>query len=144
MEISINSINELNRFASKLSGKLKPGAVILLVGEMGSGKTSFVQAFAKSLGINEFVKSPTFIIHNEYNSKNGLKIHHLDLYRLTGSQELNELKITDSLTANSYIFIEWADKFEKELTGLFPNIKKYKLEFKIVDENRRLVELTEL
>lgn len=143
VERSINSVEELNKLAVELVSTVKPGSVILLIGEMGAGKTSFTQAFSMELGVKQTVKSPTFIVHSEYNSDK-IKVHHLDLYRLNSAEELTELRIKDSLDSNSYIFIEWADKFEGDLMKLFSGSPIYKLEFEILTENERLIKFSEL
>ena len=144
LERSINSIKELEQFASELTEIIHPNSVILLNGEMGAGKTSFVQAFSRLSGVKQAVRSPTFIVHSEYKANKNLEIHHLDLYRLENPSELKELNIKDSLNDDSYIFIEWADKFEDELKELFSDKNVYKLDFEIVDENIRSIKFEKL
>lgn len=144
LERSINSINELEKFASEMVDLIKLGSVILLNGEMGAGKTSFVQAFSGLLGVKQAVRSPTFIVHSEYETEKYLKIHHLDLYRIENPSELKELNIKNSLTDNSYLFIEWADKFEKELKELFQGQSIYSLSFEVIDDTSRLIKFEKI
>ena len=142
-EIKTNSIEDFNKFAKGFADIVKPGSVILLNGEMGAGKTTFVQAFAKALGLEKAVKSPTFIIQNEYESKTH-KINHIDLYRLNSASELEELKIPDSINDKSYLFIEWANKFADELEEKLKNSEIYKVDIEVVGENERIIRVEKL
>lgn len=92
--------------------------VIALVGDLGTGKTTFTKYLAKELGVVESVISPTFIIHREYTIPNTTRmLHHLDLYRLQGETELNEIKVNE-LAKNNIVIIEWADKFESYINKI--------------------------
>lgn len=90
---------------------------ICLYGELGSGKTTFAQGFAKRLGITTRLLSPTFIIVRRYQLFNPSSFfYHIDLYRLEGDKELEGLGLRDMLSeANSYKVIEWAEKLESLL-----------------------------
>lgn len=138
-EITIRSPKEMETFGAKMATEIPQGSVIFLNGDMGSGKTTFVQAFAKALAIEEAVRSPTFIIQTEYNFGENRRLNHLDLYRLENMQELTELNLKQLRNPKSYTFIEWADKFDKELENLFRGSPIYKFNFEIVSENERLV-----
>lgn len=137
--IAINSIEELKHFAEKIANEINPPAVFFLVGEMGTGKTTFAQLFAKAHGVKLPVRSPSFIIHHEYIGTYGEKIHHLDLYRLNNLSELYELKLSGSLSEHAYMLIEWADKFEAELKAMFPHAPHYLLRFSLIDTDKREV-----
>lgn len=139
IETAINSLEQLEQFAAKLTKEIKPGSVVFLNGEMGAGKTTFVQAFAKELGILSQVKSPTFVIHNEYDEI----VHHIDLYRLNDKAEIDELKLSD-LKDDSYIFIEWANKFDSEMVNLFKDKTKYEIEIEVTGENSRHITFKKL
>ena len=95
----------------------KRAAVVCLYGELGSGKTTFAQGFAKGLGIPSRLLSPTFIIVRRYEvpqTENFL--YHLDLYRISGAQELAGLGIAEILAdSGSFVLIEWAEKLENQL-----------------------------
>lgn len=143
-EISINSIIDLKNLATRLYNEVKIPVVFFLNGDLGSGKTTFVQQFAEILDIKQSIRSPSFTLHNEYEGLDNIKLHHLDLYRLQLDKELEELKLKDTISDNSYIFIEWAEKFEKELNQIFQPINRYQLDFEMVEENTRLVKITKL
>jgi len=84
-------------------------SVIALIGDLGSGKTTFTQGIAKGMGIEERVKSPTFVIINEYQAPHPL--YHFDLYRIKSSDELFELGYEEYISdKNGVVVIEWAEK----------------------------------
>lgn len=91
--------------------------IICLYGELGSGKTTFAQGFAKGLGIQNRLLSPTFIIVRRYNLVKGFGfLYHIDLYRLQKQEEIEALGISEFLKdSNSYVLIEWAEKMESIL-----------------------------
>ncbi len=111
-----------NRLAEKLAleilkdKKTRKGAVVLaLVGDLGAGKTTFAQAFAKALGVKEKIASPTFLIMRSYKpaGKNYKLFYHIDAYRLNSSRELLDLGFADLLKdPANIILIEWADKIK--------------------------------
>ena len=74
-------------FAKGLASKLHKGDIIVLTGELGSGKTKFTQGFLEYFGLENEISSPTFTIVNEYNSNTGLNIYHFDVYRLSDTDE---------------------------------------------------------
>jgi len=82
--------------------------IFTLSGELGSGKTTLVKSFAKALGINDDVLSPTFSIVHEYGSGDH-QIYHFDLYRLKNEQELMQIGFEEYLGQGAYVFIEWPD-----------------------------------
>ena len=90
--------------------------VIALQGEMGAGKTTFVQAVCSALGVAEPISSPTYSIINQYTAANGETIFHIDLYRLRDEEEALQAGVEDCLYAGGWCFVEWPQKAE----GLFP------------------------
>lgn len=107
------SEKETKNLAKKMAGKIKSG-VIALTGELGAGKTTFVQGFAKGLGIKEKIISPTFVLIRQYPIPNTSRIlYHIDLYRLEGFTELGLKEIIGD--PNNIVLIEWAEKAEKYL-----------------------------
>ena len=82
-EYRCTSVTETQSFAADLANSLPAGIVIALIGNLGSGKTTFTQGFAKGLGISEHVGSPTFKLVSEYDGQKG-KLIHVDAYRLEG------------------------------------------------------------
>jgi tRNA threonylcarbamoyladenosine biosynthesis protein TsaE len=102
----------LEALAADLASRLEPGDVVVLAGEVGSGKTTFVRAAACSLGVEGRVTSPTYQIARGYEGTAGgrpVAVNHLDLYRLEGLQERDALEIDDYLEPGAITFVEWAD-----------------------------------
>ena len=103
-----NNINDTYTIATLIAAKLKNSDIISLNGELGSGKTAFMQGVAKYFNIEEQISSPTFTIVNEYITKNNLNIYHFDVYRLKdGTEFLNQIG-TDYFL-NGISFIEWGN-----------------------------------
>lgn len=105
-----SSPGETRAIGARLGALLGPGSVLALHGELGSGKTCFVQGLADGLGIarSAGVSSPTFVIINEYPAR--IPLFHFDLYRLPGGRELVELGWGDYLDRGGVIAIEWAER----------------------------------
>src|SRR5580658_3280530 len=109
----------------KLAGLLKPPQLLLLRGDLGTGKTTLVKGIAQALDAAEpdEVTSPTFTLIHEYDgSRNGkpVKLFHLDVYRLEGERQLETLGIDELLTPDSLVLVEWGEKFKsirKKSTG---------------------------
>ena len=112
--INLNSLRETNRFAQIISKHLFKGAIILLWGEMGSGKTTFAKSLCSGLGVSpRVVTSPTYTLVNEYDSK--FKVIHIDCYREEDLERWLKLGINDYLSDDNIVFIEWADKMNSLL-----------------------------
>ena len=123
MEIICNTVQETKKFASKVSKKIKQGQVIALNGDLGSGKTTFSQGFAKGLGIDQHVGSPTFKIVSEYIRFN-LKLYHVDCYRLNNIEEFLNLGGENLLLPDKGItLIEWANIIQEILPQDIVEIK---------------------
>ncbi|MBU1016858.1 tRNA (adenosine(37)-N6)-threonylcarbamoyltransferase complex ATPase subunit type 1 TsaE [Patescibacteria group bacterium] len=131
MEIFTNSAAETKKLAFNLAKKLKGGEVLALYGDLGSGKTTFVQGFVEGFGIKGRVQSPTFVFVRFYGKRP--KIVHIDLYRINSLSELVDLGLEEFLGDKDTIsLIEWPEKME----GYLPK-KALKVEFKFVSENIR-------
>lgn len=115
IEFFSRSPEQTRRIGMRLGGELKTGDIICLQGNLGAGKTTFVQGLAQGWGSMDSVSSPTFILVNEYRRANGNLIFHLDAYRLESAPEAEELDL-DSMLAEGALIIEWPEK----LTGLIP------------------------
>ncbi len=109
----------------KLVRLLKPPQLLLLQGELGTGKTTLVKGIAQALDAAEpdEVTSPTFTLLHEYEgTRDGkpVKLYHLDVYRLEGERQLETLGLDELLTSDALVFIEWGEKFKsirKRATG---------------------------
>jgi tRNA threonylcarbamoyladenosine biosynthesis protein TsaE len=105
---------------------------LALHGELGSGKTCFVQGLAEALGVRAFVNSPTFTIINEY--KGRLPLHHIDLYRVKSEREADLLGLEEYLEAEGITAIEWPEN----ISSLLPK-NTIHIYFEFVDLNRRKI-----
>ncbi|HXH05894.1 MAG TPA: tRNA (adenosine(37)-N6)-threonylcarbamoyltransferase complex ATPase subunit type 1 TsaE [Vicinamibacterales bacterium] len=109
------SETETTEVAARLAATLAPGTAVLLFGDLGAGKTTFVRGLAAGLGIDpEEVSSPTFTIVQEYRGGR-LPLYHVDLYRLEG-REVDDLGL-DELREEAVMAIEWADRLPRRLPG---------------------------
>lgn len=95
----------------KIGTDLKPGVVLALFGDLGGGKTTFLQGVAEGLGIKERVLSPTFIVIRDYFLKNQSgRFFHLDWYRIDTQQQLVALGLEEIFSQENIVAIEWADR----------------------------------
>ena len=117
MKIIRTTSNEIETqaLAAELCQQFGTHACYALKGDLGSGKTCFVQGLASALGINAAVCSPTFTIANEYIGENNLRLIHLDLYRLSGPEELESIGWDDYLDSGDAMAVEWPERAKDEL-----------------------------
>jgi tRNA threonylcarbamoyladenosine biosynthesis protein TsaE len=143
MERITKSAAETQKLAHELASTLKEDGtkrnVIALIGDLGSGKTTFVQGLAKSLGIVVRLVSPTFILMRRYQMKKGM-LYHLDAYRIDQNvqEEVENLGLSEIWDdKENIVVIEWAEKIQKFL----PKDTIW-INFEYVDENERKVTLS--
>lgn len=145
MKIVSSSVGQTRKIASKFAKKLKPGDLVALYGELGAGKTTFVKAVAKALGIKKRIISPTFILVRSYKIPHTFKgstlhakiLNHVDLYRIKSAEDLHVIDLNEIIKDKNHItFIEWARKAESILPKKRINIK---IEYK--QENTRLISI---
>lgn len=104
---------EFIRYVSQ-SPEIKSG-VFAFYGAMGAGKTTFITALCKVLGVNDIVNSPTFTIVNEYRSARGIPIYHFDFYRIDSIAEAINIGLDEYFTSDALCFVEWPEKAEELL-----------------------------
>lgn len=113
--VETNSPEETWELAAELAGELEAGTVIALHGDLGAGKTCFIQGFAAALGIDEPITSPTYTLIGEYEGR--LPLHHIDLYRLSGPEEALGIGLEEYFDDHGITAIEWAERAE----GILPD-----------------------
>ena len=97
--------------AEQLGESAQPGQVYCLLGDLGVGKTLFSQGFAKGLGVEDSVNSPTFTIVQTY-TEGRMPFYHFDVYRIEDSEEMEEVGFTDMIYGDGVCLIEWANLIE--------------------------------
>jgi tRNA threonylcarbamoyladenosine biosynthesis protein TsaE len=112
--VELEGVDEstLEELASRVARVLRPGDVVVLSGEVGSGKTTFVRAAARALSVTDRVTSPTYQLARGYEGVKGgrsVVVNHMDLYRLEGIEDRDALEIDDYLDPEAITFIEWAE-----------------------------------
>ena len=127
------SLAATQAFGHQLGRGLQPGAVILLSGDLGAGKTTLVQAIAQGLGIAEPVNSPTFVLLNEYLTGRS-PLYHFDLYRLE-PEEIDALGLEELLAGAGLKAIEWPDRLPAPPAGAF------RLSIEVAGDGSRRVEM---
>lgn len=112
--LTSHSENETRKFAKDLAKKI-PSRIIALTGDLGAGKTVFVQGFAQGLKIKDKIISPTFVLIRQHKIPNSIKVlYHIDLYRLDNERHFKELGLEEIWSdPNNIILIEWAEKIKQ-------------------------------
>ncbi len=132
-----HSSYETQEIAEKLAKGFKKG-VIALSGNLGSGKTTFTQGFAKGLGIKDKIISPTFVLIRQHKIPSSKRIlFHVDLYRLENTNQMKSLGLKDLLNnPNAIVLIEWAEKAKDLLSK-----NSIVIELKIIGQNKREIKI---
>ena len=127
-----NNVNETEKLAEEIAKKIQRGAVVELIGDLGAGKTAFSKGFARGLGINETITSPTFVLLNTY-CGNEIELNHFDLYRVEDEEELDLMGFKEIIySKNAINLIEWPQIAER----LLPQ-SKYIITINKIDDNTR-------
>ncbi len=140
MEYITHSEKETKNLAKDLAKKISFG-VITLSGDLGAGKTTFVQGFAQGLGIEEKIISPTFVLIRQHLIPKLKKVlYHIDLYRLEEIKDLNTIGLNEIISdENNIVLIEWAEK----ILSLLPN-NIIKINIEKIDQNSRKITISNL
>lgn len=115
------SDKETRELAEKLAKDSFPGQVYTLIGDLGVGKTVFAGGFAKGLGIDEAISSPTFTIVQSYEGGR-LPFHHFDVYRIGDPEEMDEIGFDDYIFGDGVCLIEWANLIEEIMPNKYTEI----------------------
>lgn len=117
MRITSQSPEETLALGQNLGRELKPGNIVLLFGELGSGKTTLTQGISTGLGLRQepYIRSPTFTIINEY--KGRYPIYHIDLFRIETTLEVENLGLEELFFGSGVVIVEWAEKLFNDVTN---------------------------
>jgi len=107
--------------ARELLAGLRPGTVLAFHGQLGAGKTCFIQGLAKAMGVERAVSSPTFTLINEYHGS--MPLYHIDLYRISGPDEALGLGLEEYLESDGVTAIEWAERVNELLPATTIHIR---------------------
>ena len=127
-EITVRSVEDTWALAAEVAEKLKPGTVLALQGDLGAGKTTFMQGLGYALGVRRPITSPTFTLSMEYPTKSFLLVH-FDLYRLTGPNDLLNIGYFEYLESGAVVALEWPER----AGDLLPR-DAVRLTFRLTDE----------
>ena len=131
------SAEETKKLAAKIAQEVKGGQVLALSGDLGGGKTTFIQGLAKGLGVKPKITSPTFVLLKNYQTAKGFGLVHIDLYRLEKIKEIESMGIADYLSKKDFlVVIEWAEKIKKFL----PKDTIW-IRFDFIDKNSRKISI---
>lgn len=134
-EFFVKNKNETRKIAKILAQEIlksKKGAIIGLQGELGAGKTTFIQAFAKELGIRNKITSPSFVLMKKYRN-----FYHIDCYRIKNYKDVGDLDFQEIISnPKNIIAIEWAERIKKILLK-----ETIWLKFEIISNNERIIKI---
>jgi tRNA threonylcarbamoyladenosine biosynthesis protein TsaE len=119
-----DTLSIAERLGRGLARLYPDGVVVLLVGPLGAGKTVMARGIARAIGVEEPVTSPTYTIISDYQAPGGT-LHHVDLYRIEGSDQMENLGLEDIMRGGGIVLIEWGEKLEQAggAVGLGPHVR---------------------
>ena len=136
LEVITKNEEQTKMLAKKIATSIEKPAIVSLVGDLGAGKTTFTKGFAKGLGIEKMVTSPTFTILNEY-TESKINMYHFDMYRLESEEEARTVGFEtyfDLDSLDGVTVVEWAEN----TPGILPQ-KYYQVTLDIIDDDSRKV-----
>jgi len=117
---------ETESLGADVAAGLVPGDVVLIEGDLGAGKTTFVRGAGRALGVRDAVTSPTFTIGQRYRGR--VPVSHIDLYRVADLSEEDPDLLADYLGADTIAFVEWPAAGEREIAGLARVVRRVRIE----------------
>jgi len=138
IQIITESLEETQALGRKIGVLLEAGTVVALTGDLGSGKTVFVQGLARGLDVSNeyYITSPTYTLLNEYPGR--YTLFHVDLYRIENPVDLEDIGIGEIIDSNGVVAVEWADKLQKDFLS-----EHIALHFEILGDESRKIVITE-
>lgn len=130
-----NGPDDTGAIAAVIAETVVAGDVIVLGGDLGAGKTAFTKAFSAALGVTEAVTSPTFTLHQRYDTGR-LVVHHLDVYRIEQIEEVTDLALPELFESGGVVVIEWGDTIAPALPA--DGYLLLRIEFGAGDDDRSL------
>lgn len=134
--LKTESLKKIDEAAKSFVEKMGNKKVFAFNGNMGAGKTTFINAVCKMMGVTQIVNSPTFSIVNEYETATGNIIYHFDCYRIQKIQEALDLGAEEYLYSGNYCFIEWSENIAPILPDYLVNVNISELE-----DGSRIIEI---
>jgi tRNA threonylcarbamoyladenosine biosynthesis protein TsaE len=136
LQLRVSSLDDTHAVAAALAELSREGDVILLAGDLGTGKTAFAQGFGRALGVSEPITSPTFTLVHSYDT-GGVTLHHADLYRLDQLSEVVDLALGELAEYRGIVLVEWGDVAE----STFGDHLVVRLAVVDADPDARLIEI---
>ena len=136
IQITTESLEETRLLGRKIGASISSGTVICLTGDLGSGKTSFVQGLAVGLGVPDdyYITSPTYVLINEYTGR--YPLFHVDLYRIEDTVDFEDIGLYEILHGKGVVAVEWAEKLSNDfLSGYLT--KHLTIHFEILNDKSR-------
>lgn len=130
------NLTELGELARNILTQTQDYSIVMLTGQLGSGKTSLIKYMCNLLGVKEAVSSPTFSLVNEYETMNGDVLYHFDFYRLNDATEALDMGVEEYFESGNKCFVEWPEMIE----GLWPD--QYALLSISIENESRMYTLT--
>ncbi len=128
----IFTLSKLEATVQQFLQQLTDKKVVAFHGQMGAGKTTFISALCKAIGVTDAASSPTFSIINQYTTSSGQIIYHMDWYRLKDEEEALQAGVEDALYSGHLCLVEWPER----ATGLLPDDTLH-VKLELVDEGKR-------
>ncbi len=122
MRLTSHSVEETHQIGRRLARQLMPGDVLLMLGDMGAGKSELTRGIARGLGVTGYVTSPTFTIL-QVHSDGRLPLYHYDWYRLESAEELYELSMDEYLYGDGVSVIEWPSRAEEAIPETYLEVE---------------------